>query len=46
MNTLDLSLELIKFKSITPKSAGSLEFIEKILKKNKFDCYQLEFGKE
>jgi len=46
MNTLDLSLELIKFKSITPKSSGSLEFIEKILKKNKFDCYQLEFGKD
>ena len=45
IDALDLSLELIKFKSITPKSSGSLEYIEKILKNNKFSCYRLEFGK-
>ena len=45
IDALDLSLELIKFKSITPKSSGSLEYIEKILKNNKCSCYRLEFGK-
>ena len=33
MNLIKLSSDLIKFKSVTPNSAGSLEFIEKILKK-------------
>ena len=33
MNTLDLSSKLIKFKSVTPDSSGTLEYIEKILKK-------------
>ena len=44
MNLIKLSSELIRFKSVTPNSAGSLEFIEKILKKNNFNCYLLEFG--
>ena len=44
MNLIKLSSDLIKFKSVTPKSAGSLEFIEKILKKNNFNCHLLEFG--
>ena len=44
MNLIKLSSDLIKFKSVTPNSAGSLEFIEKILKKNKFNCHLLEFG--
>ena len=46
INTLELSKKLIEFKSITPKSAGSLEYIQKILKKKKFDCHLVEFGKE
>ncbi len=46
MDTLELSKKLISFKSVTPKSAGSLEFIQKILKNKKFDCHFLEFGKD
>ena len=38
MDSLELSSRLIEFKSITPKSSGSLEYIQKILKKNKFEC--------
>ncbi len=45
MDSVELSSRLIEFKSITPKSSGSLEYIQKILKKNKFQCYFLEFGK-
>ena len=30
MNLIKLSSDLIRFKSVTPNSAGSLEFIEKI----------------
>ena len=44
MNLIKLSSDLIRFKSVTPNSAGSLEFIEKILKENKFKCHLLEFG--
>ena len=44
MNLIKLSSDLIRFKSVTPNSAGSLEFIEKILKENKFNCHLLEFG--
>ena len=44
MNLIKLSSDLIRFKSVTPNSAGSLEFIGKILKKNKFNCHLLEFG--
>ncbi len=44
MNVLKLSSELINFRSISPQSAGSLEYICKILQKNKFDCHLLEFG--
>ena len=46
MNTLDLSSKLIKFKSVTPDSSGTLEYIEQILKKNRFECHLLEFGKD
>ena len=44
MNLIKLSSDLIRFKSVTPNSAGSLEFIEKILKNNMFNCHLLEFG--
>ena len=44
MELINLSSKLISFKSISPKSAGSIEFIEKILKKNNFKCKLLEFG--
>jgi succinyl-diaminopimelate desuccinylase len=45
MDSLEISSKLISFKSITPNSAGSLEYIQKILKKNKFECHLLEFNK-
>ena len=45
MNLIDLSSNLIKFKSISPKSAGSIEYIADLLKK-KFDCHMLEFGQK
>ena len=44
MDPLKLSSELISFKSVSPKSAGSLEFIRDILNENKFVCNLLEFG--
>tara|TARA_B100000579_G_C22807704_1_gene843437 strand:+ start:104 stop:1246 length:1143 start_codon:yes stop_codon:yes gene_type:complete len=46
MNLIDLSSNLIKFKSISPKSAGSIEYIADLLKKKKFDCHMLEFGQK
>ncbi len=46
MDTLELSKKLISFRSVTPKSAGSLEYIQKILKNKRFDCHLLEFGKD
>ena len=45
MDVLDLSSKLINFRSISPSSSGSLEFIDELLKKNKFECKFLEFGK-
>lgn len=44
MELINLSSKLISFKSISPQSAGSIEFIEKILKKSNFKCKLLEFG--
>ena len=44
MNVLKLSSDLINFKSITPQSAGSLEYIYQLLQKFKFECHLLEFG--
>jgi len=44
MNLLDLCKNLVKFKSISPNSAGSIEFLSNILSKNAFECHLLEFG--
>ncbi len=44
IDLIKLSSELISFKSVSPKSAGSLEFIKKLLTKYKFQCQILEFG--
>ena len=44
MDTIELSSKLIKFKSITPDNSGSIDYIQKILKKNKFSCHMLESG--
>ena len=44
MDSIEISSKLIRFKSITPHSAGSLEYIQKILKKRKFECHLLEFN--
>ena len=33
MDLINLSSKLISFKSISPQSAGSIEFVEEILKK-------------
>ena len=46
MNSLKLSKELIKFKSISPSSNGSIEFIADILGKQGFECNILEFGEK
>ena len=46
MNVIDLSSSLIKFKSISPKSAGSIEYISDLLKQKNFDCHLLEFGEK
>ena len=46
MDAIELSSKLIKFKSITPQSSGSLEYIQEILKKSNFQCHLLEFGKD
>jgi len=46
MDTIKLTKELIKFKSISPSSEGSLEYLEQLLKNHKFECHLLEFGKQ
>lgn len=46
MDSIKLSSELIRFKSITPESSGSIEFIRDLLEKNKFKCNLLEFGRD
>ena len=43
INELQLSKELIKFPSITPKDAGAINFLSKKLKKLGFKCKILEF---
>ncbi len=46
MDSIKLSSELIRFKSITPESSGSIEFIRDLLEKKKFQCNLLEFGRD
>ena len=46
MNTIKLTQELIKFKSISPSSEGSLEYLKQLLQSQKFECHLLEFGKQ
>ena len=43
INELQLSKELIRFPSVTPKDAGAIKFLSKKLKKLGFDCKILEF---
>ena len=43
INELQLSKELIRFPSITPKDAGAIGFLSKKLKKLGFSCKVLEF---
>ena len=43
INELQLSKELIRFPSVTPKDAGAIRFLSKKLKKLGFDCKILEF---
>ena len=45
MDIVKLSSELMRFKSISPHSAGSLEYIKDLLEKLGFECNLLEFGK-
>ncbi len=45
MDPLDLSSKLINYRSITPKSSGSIEYLKKLLEKYNFECHFLEFGK-
>ncbi len=44
MDVLKISSDLMSFRSISPKSAGSLEYVKKILDSWGFDCQLLEFG--
>ena len=43
INELQLSKDLIKFPSITPRDAGAIKFLSKKLKKLGFNCKILEF---
>ena len=43
INEIQLSKDLIKFPSITPKDAGAINFLSKKLKKLGFKCKILEF---
>ena len=43
INELQLSKDLIKFPSITPKDAGAIKFLSNRLKKLGFNCKILEF---
>lgn len=44
MNVVELCQKLISFPSITPQSAGCLEYIAEILKNLGFEIFVLEFG--
>ena len=43
INELQLSKDLIRFPSVTPKDAGAIYFLSKKLKKLGFSCKILEF---
>ncbi len=43
INELQLSKDLIRFPSVTPKDAGVIKFLSKKLKKLGFNCKILEF---
>ena len=43
INEIQLSKELIRFPSVTPKDAGAIKFLSKKLKKLGFNCKILEF---
>ena len=43
INELQLSKDLIKFPSITPKDAGAIKYLSNRLKKLGFNCKILEF---
>ena len=44
INPIDLTSELIRCESITPKSAGALEVIISYLEPLGFDCRRIDFG--
>ena len=44
INELQLSKDLIRFPSVTPKDAGAINFLSKKLKKLGFNCKILEFN--
>ena len=44
INPVDLTSELIKCKSLTPKSAGSLDIIISLLNDLGFNCKKINFG--
>ena len=46
MDTIKLTEELIKFRSISPSSEGSLEYLDQLLKSHNFECHLLEFGEQ
>ena len=44
MDVLKISSDLMSFRSISPHSEGSLEYVKKLLEGWDFDCHLLEFG--
>ena len=46
MDSIELSSKLINFKSVTPNSSGSLEYLKNLLEKKGFNCHFLEFGRD
>ena len=43
INELQLSKDLIRFPSVTPKDAGAIKFLSQKLKKLGFNCKILEY---
>ena len=45
INPVELTSELIRCASITPKSAGSIDLIISLLEPLGFSCKKVDFGK-
>ncbi|QEK39394.1 succinyl-diaminopimelate desuccinylase [Candidatus Sneabacter namystus] len=43
---IDLAVKLIRFPSVTPDSAGSVEFLEDLFQKEGFSCFRRDFDSD